>query len=153
MLKRPLITEKTMGLADKGIYTFEVDMSVTKLQIAKLVADRFKVDVVSVKTVKIQPKRKLQRSRRGYLTIAGRRKAIVEVKPGQKIAIFERANGQEEDVTVTTGEGEPIVLKEKKNLRGDTKIKVEKMVAEAKETKNSKWKQSRQQAGKTKGEN
>jgi len=46
MLKRPLITEKTMMLAGRGLYTFEIDKDVTKLQVAKLVTDRYKVDVL-----------------------------------------------------------------------------------------------------------
>jgi len=82
----------------------------------------------------------MQRSRKGYMTIAKSRKAIVQVKAGQRIAIFETlAGGQDHDhndVTVTSAEGEPMIMKEKKSLLKGTKVKIEKMSKEkSKDTK------------------
>lgn len=132
MLKKPLITEKSMSLAKTGQYTFEVLRSMTKFQIARLVKDKFKVDVMSVKTINVPTKQKLQRSRKGYYTTDARKKAVVQVKKGQKIAIFEQAQ-PEEEVEVKTGEGEPIAkIKEKKSLLRGTKVRVEKMAKEEK---------------------
>ena len=152
MLKRPLITEKTMALAKDGLYTFELLGDVTKLQIAKLVADKFKVEVISVKTITTPSKRKLQRNRRGYYTTQSSRKALVQVKKGQKIAIFEQAQ-PEKEATVTTGEGERIAtIKEKKSLLRGTKVRVEKVERGENVAETQRNKKTRQQTGKTKGE-
>ena len=128
MIKRPLINEKSMLLIESGFYTFEVDKDVTKDQIKKLVSEKFKVTAVDVKIVNKKGKRKLQRSRRGYYQASGIKKAIVKLKKGQKIALFEQSQPEEEEVTVTTAEGEPVTkIKEKKSLLRGTKIKVEKV--------------------------
>lgn len=124
ILQRPIITEKSMKLAEKGLYVFEVSRGATKPQIGKLVAEKFGVKVLKVKTVNIKGEVKSQRRvRKNYLT-GGFKKAIVAVKKGDKIALFETP--KEQEVTVTTAEGEPIKLKEKKDILGRTKVKVEK---------------------------
>lgn len=122
ILKRPIITEKSMKLAQSGLYTFEVDKDATKLLVAKIVASKFNVKVLSVNIINIKGRNKMQRqTRRTYLT-KGLKKAVVQVGKGQKIAIFETPK---EEVTVTTAEGEPIKIKEKKDFLGRTKVKVE----------------------------
>lgn len=105
MLKKAYISEKSMDLAKGGLYTFVIPLTATKEMVAKVVSEKFKVDVVSVKTVKIQGKRRLQRSRKGYYWEPAVKKALVQVKKGQKIALFEQVN-KEEDVKVTTAETE-----------------------------------------------
>lgn len=124
LLKRPIITEKSMKLAQSGLYTFEVDKGVTKPQIAKVVSDKFKVSVLKVKTINVKGEVKSQRRLRKFYHTSGFKKAYVQVKKGDKIALFETP--KEEDVTVTTAEGEPIKVKEKKDLLGRTKVRVEK---------------------------
>ena len=122
IIKKPIITEKSMKLADKNLYTFLVDKTSTKDMIARKVAEKFKVEVIKVKTINIKPKKKIQRKVRGFYQIPGFKKAVVEVKKGQKIAIFETPK---EEVS-SLAEGEPIIMKEKKDLFGRTKVKVEK---------------------------
>ncbi len=122
ILKRPIITEKSMKLAETGLYVFEVDKNAAKPQIAKLVAEKFGVKVISVKIINSKGEMKAQkRVRKNYHT-ATIKKALVQVKKGDKIALFETPK---EEVTVTTAEGEPIKLKEKKDLLGRTKVRVE----------------------------
>ena len=122
IIKRPIITEKSMLLAKGGLYTFEVDKDANKLQISKKVAEKFGVNVLSVKVVNMKGQTKQQkRVRKSYQT-SGIKKALVRVGKNQKIALFETPK---EEVTVTTPEGEPIKLKEKKDLLGRTKLKVE----------------------------
>lgn len=123
VLKRPIITEKSMKLAQANFYTFEVADWATKPQIAKTVADKFGVKVLKVKIVNIKGQTKMQRSVRKVYKTAGLKKAIVQVKKGEKIAIFETPK---EETVVTTAEGEPIKLREKKDILGRTKVKVEK---------------------------
>lgn len=123
IIKKPLITEKTMKLAEKGLYTFEVAKEATKPQIAKAVADKFSVKVLKVKVINVKGKVKAQKRVRKTYETGNSKKAMVQVGKGQKIAIFETPK---EEVTVTTAEGEPIKLKEKKDILGRTKVKVEK---------------------------
>ncbi|MBI3485741.1 50S ribosomal protein L23 [Candidatus Daviesbacteria bacterium] len=126
MLKRPYISEKSMILVKSNFYTFEVAKTLTKLQIAKLVKDKFKVDVVDVRVINIHGKFKNQRTKKGQFKTKGIKKALVKIKKGQKIALFEAAP-EEKEVKVTTGEGEQVTsIKEKKSLLKGTKVKIEK---------------------------
>lgn len=124
ILKRPIITEKSMMLAKSGLYTFEVDKNATKPQIAKLVALKFNVKALKVKIINVKGRVRSQKKVRKSYTTQGFKKAMVQVKKGDKIAIFETP--KEEAVTVTTAESEPIKLREKKDILGRTKVKVEK---------------------------
>lgn len=123
ILKRPIITEKSMKLAQSGLYTFEVDKNATKPVIAKAVAEKFNVKVLKVKVVNVKGRVKSQKRVRKSYRMAGFKKAMVQVGKGQTIAVFETPK---EEVTVTTAEGGPIKLKEKKDILGRTKVKVEK---------------------------
>ncbi|OGE18994.1 50S ribosomal protein L23 [Candidatus Daviesbacteria bacterium RIFCSPLOWO2_02_FULL_41_8] len=123
VIKRPIITEKSMKLAQGGLYVFEVDKDATKPLVAKAVAEKFNVKVLKVKIINVKGKSKQQRKVRKIYKTGGFKKALVQVGKGQTIAIFETPK---EEVTVTTAEGEPIKLKEKKDFLGRTKVKVEK---------------------------
>ena len=107
-----------MNLTKLGLYTFEVSPEVSKLQIAKLIKDKFNVDVISIKTVNIAGKKKMQKARRRHYYTKDIRKAIVQIGKGQKIALFEAGAPEEEVAT------EPKV-KEKKSLLRGTKVKIE----------------------------
>jgi large subunit ribosomal protein L23 len=88
IIKRPLITEKsTITKEMHNQLSFEVDRRANKIEIKKAVERIFKVQVEDVRTMNYQGKRKrLGRSE-------GRRrhwkKAVVTLKPGQKIEFFE----------------------------------------------------------------
>ena len=136
---RPIISEKSMGLTQTGFYTFQVAKDAKKDQIAKVVADKFKVKVVSVNIVNIHGKTKTQRTKKGYFTTPGTKKAIVRVGKGDKIALFEQVtsemadphaghnHGNQGDVEVRTAEGEVVTtVKEKKSLISGTKVRIEK---------------------------
>ncbi len=128
MLKRPLISEKSMNITKDGFYTFLVGLHSTKKQIAKLVKDRFKVDVLSVRTINVVGKNKTQRSRKGFFNTSPIKKAIVQIKKGQKIPLFEVVKDEKEEVQIKTAEGEVIgTTKEKKSLLGRTKVKISKL--------------------------
>lgn len=123
ILKRPIITEKSMKLAQNGLYTFEVDKDATKPAVAKIVAEKFNVKVIGVKIINVKGKVKSQKKVRKFFLGKGIKKALVQVGKGQKIAIFETPK---EEAVVTTAEGEPIKIKEKKDILGRTRVKVEK---------------------------
>ena len=112
-----------MKLAMSNLYVFEVNKSATKLQIAKRVAEKFGVKVMGVKTINVKGETKSQKKVRKLYRSSGFKKAIVKVNKGDKIAIFETPK---EEVVVTTAENEPRLLREKKDILGRTKVKIEK---------------------------
>lgn len=124
VLERPIITEKSMKLAENHLYTFKVGKDANKAAIAKAVAAKFNVKVLSVKTINVKGTIKSQKKARKQYQTSGFKKAMVQIDKQQKIALFETP--KEQDVTITTAESKPIKLKEKKDLLGRTKIKVEK---------------------------
>ena len=90
---RPVVSEKSYVLAANDRYTFRVHDDANKTQIRQAVESLFEVDVVEVRTssVKSKPKRRgLTRGRtRSW------KKAVVQVKPGQTIPIFQGLAGLE----------------------------------------------------------
>lgn len=123
IIRRPIITEKSMKLAQSNFYTFEVDKNATKIAIAKKVAEKFGVKVLSVNTVNVKGKVKSQKRVRKLYKSAGFKKALVQIGKGEKIAIFETPK---EQAVVTTAESGPKLMKEKKDILGRTKVTVEK---------------------------
>jgi large subunit ribosomal protein L23 len=89
VLISPVVSEKSYGQIVENRYTFKVHKDAHKTQIRQAVEELFDVHVVAVNVLKVQPKPK----RRGLIsgTKKGWKKAIVEVKAGEKIDIFEGA--------------------------------------------------------------
>lgn len=87
-LLSPVVTEKSYALAEKDKYVFKVAPSANKYQIKKAIQDLFKVDVISINTVK-KGARTVRSMRTGkYVNLPVSKKAIVQIKKGQKIDIF-----------------------------------------------------------------
>jgi len=90
LIKRPVVTEKTLQLAAKeNKYTFEVATGATKNQIVVAVEELFGVNVEMVNTVKSQYSTKRTGRKRLTTTVAPVKKAIVKLKAGQKIELFD----------------------------------------------------------------
>jgi large subunit ribosomal protein L23 len=83
IIRRPILTEKSLRGNELGKYTFEVSPGANKIEVKQAVQDIFSVDVRKVNVINI-PGRQRRRGRYTYRS-AGRRKAIVTVAPGQKI--------------------------------------------------------------------
>ena len=78
----PVITEKSMaGIADKK-YTFKVAKDANKIEIAKAVAELFKVKVAKVNTINVRGQQKRMGRYSGYT--AAWKKAIVTLKADSK---------------------------------------------------------------------
>ena len=90
IIRRPLITEKSMGMVSVGKYVFEVAITSNKVEIAQAIKTIFKVDAVKVNTLRVKGKTKRVGKHREGRT-ADWKKAYVSLKPGQKIEIFEGA--------------------------------------------------------------
>lgn len=87
VLRRPVITEKSTALQERGKYTFEVANGANKQQIKQAVEQAFKVEVAKVNVITV-PARWRGPGRRRSLTSPWK-KAVVTLKPGQKIEFFE----------------------------------------------------------------
>jgi len=87
VLVRPVITEKSTNLLSDNKYTFIVDQEANKIEIKHAVEKMFKVHVADVRTMVVKGKEK----RRGRIVgrTSDRKKAIVTLRPGDRIAIFE----------------------------------------------------------------
>jgi large subunit ribosomal protein L23 len=89
ILIRPVVSEKSYHQITENRYTFKVHKDAHKTQVRQAVEELFDVTVTAVNIVKMPAKPK----RRGMIkgTRPGWKKAIVEVKAGDKIDIFEGA--------------------------------------------------------------
>ncbi|MBU2052049.1 50S ribosomal protein L23, partial [Patescibacteria group bacterium] len=87
-LLKPLITEKTMRLAQAGQFTFNVAIAAAKGAIAQTVATQFKVNVVKVTTLGVTGKTRRTGKRRLASKLPERKKAVVTLKAGQMIDYF-----------------------------------------------------------------
>lgn len=83
----PIITEKSMQLVKLGKYTFKVAKTTDKRKIKKALKDKFSVDVVDISTMIVKPEKKSVQKREYILPAY--KKAIVKIKEGQKIDLFE----------------------------------------------------------------
>ena len=87
VLRRPLITEKNTILQAQGKYAFEVAGEANKLQVKQAVETAFKVKVTGVNVMTV-PGKTRRIGRRQVLTPSWK-KAIVTLKTGDKIELFE----------------------------------------------------------------
>jgi len=89
ILIAPVVSEKSYSLIEDNKYSFRVHSKAHKTQIRQAVAELFDVKVEGVNIVKVQSKPK----RRGYHkgTKPGWKKAIVQLRAGDRIEIFEGA--------------------------------------------------------------
>ena len=87
VLIRPVITEKALRLMEENKYTFFVNTDANKIEIKNAVQKQFDVDVDKVTTVKVRGKQR--RQGRFVGRTPDRKKAIVKLKAGSKIELFE----------------------------------------------------------------
>ncbi len=87
VLRRPIVTEKVTRQAVHGVYTFEVALTATKIQIKEAVELAFNVNVVNVNTLRLMGKRRRVGKKSGMTPTW--KKAIVTIQAGQKIEFFE----------------------------------------------------------------
>ncbi len=89
VVKRALVTEKGTHLREAANqYLFEVDPRANKLEIKKAVETIFSVEVNSVRTARMKGKTKRLGVHSGRR--ANWKKAIVTLKKGQSIELFEQ---------------------------------------------------------------
>ena len=84
---RPVVTEKSMDLLADNKYTFIVDGKANKTEIKNAIQNIFDVKVEKIYTMNVKGKPK--RLGRFEGRTSDRKKAIVTLKPGQKIRLFD----------------------------------------------------------------
>ena len=86
IIKAPIITEKTAGLAqDENTITFSVDVKANKTQIKQAVEALFDVEVQKVNVINVKPKKKRVGRYEGKTNRM--KKAIVKLKEGSSIEL------------------------------------------------------------------
>ena len=89
IVRRALITEKGTVLREtRNQYHFEVDSAANKIEIKRAVETLFSVKVASVRTQQLHGK--VRRQGRFMGRRSDWKKAIVTLKPDQKIELFEQ---------------------------------------------------------------
>jgi large subunit ribosomal protein L23 len=85
----PIVSEKSYAASTRGTYTFKVHQDAHKTQIRQAVEELFEVKVQRVNVIKVAAKPKRRGMFRG--TRPGWKKAVVQLRAGDTIEIFEGA--------------------------------------------------------------
>ena len=89
VLLAPVVSEKSYSLITDRKYTFKVHKNAHKTKVRQAVEELFDVKVENVNILKVQAKPKRRGLTKG--TRPGWKKAIVQLREGQTIEIFEGA--------------------------------------------------------------
>lgn len=84
---KPVVTEKSMNLLADNKYTFIVDKKANKTEVKNAIEKLFEVKVEKVNTINVKGKPK--RVGRFEGNRPNRKKAVVTLKPGHKIRLFD----------------------------------------------------------------
>ena len=89
ILKKPIITEKSTQKSSQGKFVFKVDSQANKNQIRQAVESTFKVTVLGINTLALPGKSRRTGKKRLLSTSPRWKKAIVKLKSGDKIKVFD----------------------------------------------------------------
>lgn len=90
IIKKPLVSEKNAAHAeDVNTYAFEVDLQATKTEIKAAIEKNFRVKVAEVRTMVCRGRYFRKQMRLG--APKHWKKALVKLKEGEKIGLFEGA--------------------------------------------------------------
>ncbi len=87
VIRKPIVTEKSVALMEKNKYTFVVDKRATKTEIKHAVEKIFNVKVLDVATMNMKGKLRTMGKTQGYRP--DWKKAIVTLAEGSRIEILE----------------------------------------------------------------
>lgn len=87
IIKRPVVTERTLLDTEEGKYTFEVDRRANKFQIRQAVEELFRVRVDKVNTMRVPGKMRRMGVFQG--PTPEWKKAIVKLVAGEEIDFFD----------------------------------------------------------------
>lgn len=92
IIRKPVLTEKSMQKVALNQYTFEVDLSANKKEISQEVEKLYKVKVMKIQTLVRKGKLKSSGKRRNVHRTPTRKFAVVTVQKDQKIEEFKFLN-------------------------------------------------------------
>jgi large subunit ribosomal protein L23 len=85
----PVVSEKSYGLMETGVYTFVVNPEANRIEIRQAVEEIFGVRVLKVNTLNRRGKRKRNRRNFSYGSRSNTKRAIVTLVAGDRIDLFE----------------------------------------------------------------
>ncbi len=88
VIKKPLVTEKNTVHSAGGVYAFEVTRNARKDEIKRAIEKAFRVKVDSVRTMVCRG-RERRSGMQKVSKVAYWKKALVKLKAGEKIGLFE----------------------------------------------------------------
>ena len=93
ILIRPIITEKVTKLTEKykdTQYAFLVHIDANKIEIRQAIEKLYQVEIESVRTVIMRPKRRSRYSKAGVIVgkTTRKKKAFISLRPGQTIDYY-----------------------------------------------------------------
>ena len=91
VLRRPIITEKSTLLQEQNKYLFEVVLHANKTQVKEAVERGFGVKVQSVQMMKTRGRVRFVAGTRRKVKLSDVKKAVVTLRQGDTIQIFEGA--------------------------------------------------------------
>ncbi|MBW3670001.1 MAG: 50S ribosomal protein L23 [Actinobacteria bacterium] len=89
VILKPVVSEKSYGLLDNGVYTFIVHPDTNKTEIRQAVESIFNVRVAKVNTLNRKGKRKRNRRMPTFGKRPDTKRAIVTLVEGDRIELFE----------------------------------------------------------------
>jgi large subunit ribosomal protein L23 len=89
VIVRPIVSEKSYALSEKGVYIFIVPPGANKIEIRRSVERVFNVRVTKVNTLNRPGKRKRNRRQNTFGKKSDTKRAIVTLAAGQTIPLFE----------------------------------------------------------------
>ncbi len=89
IIQRPIVTEKSMQEAARGRFSFVVSVSANKDAIRAEIKRLFHVTPIAVRTVVVKGGVKRSQRLRKTIKVADYKKAVVVLKAGDKIDLFD----------------------------------------------------------------
>ena len=95
----PVLSEKTYGQSEKGVYVVRVNKTINKTSVKRAIESQFDVKVASVNIVNVKGKAKRTISKNGRRVARGRdndtRKAYVTLQSGHSLPFFSAIEEEE----------------------------------------------------------
>jgi large subunit ribosomal protein L23 len=89
VIVKPVVSEKSYALSEKGVYIFIVAPQANKVEIRRSVEKVFNVKVTNVNTLNRPGKRKRNRKQMTFGKRPDTKRALVTLAAGQSIPLFE----------------------------------------------------------------
>jgi large subunit ribosomal protein L23 len=121
ILKKALVSEKSFKEAALGKFTFVVDKDATKEDVSKAIKNIFDVDIIAINLLNV--KGKVKRTKKGLGKRSDFKKAILTLKKGQKIDLFEVEKPEDKN-TKAGKEDKKVQSNREEKTNRDTTVKV-----------------------------